>query len=68
MIITNEELFLQEPTDDDLDQRDRDYEPSPEERWEAYLNCENESDRIKQLVDALIARGCKKGELLQALL
>ena len=64
----DEELFLQEPTDDDLDQRDWDYEPTPEELWAAYLTWENESDRIQQLVDALIARGCKKGELLQALL
>jgi hypothetical protein len=33
----DEELFLQEPTDDDLDQRDWDYEPTPEELWAAYL-------------------------------
>jgi hypothetical protein len=64
----DEGLFLQEPTDDDLDQRDWDYEPSPEERWQAYLNWENESERLQQLVDALVALRCNRGELLQALI
>ena len=64
----DEELFLQEPTDADLDQRDWDYEPSPEERWQAYLNWENESERLQQLVDALVAVRCNRGELLQALI
>ena len=64
----DEELFLQEPTDEDLDQIDWDYEPSPEERWQAYLNSENESVRIQQLADALIALGCSKPELINAIL
>ena len=64
----DEELFLPEPTDDELDHRDWDYEPSPEERWQAYLNWENESERLQQLVDALVALRCNRGELLQALI
>jgi hypothetical protein len=42
-------------------------EPSPEERWDDYLNREPEADRLQQLMDALGVLRCHRAELLQAL-
>src|SRR4029450_11745770 len=42
-------------------------EPSPEERWDDYLNREPEADRLQPLMDALGVLRFGQAELLQAL-
>ena len=62
-----EEFGLEAPCDDLDNEVESIEEPSPETRWEDLLRREPEADRLQQLIEALVALGCNKGELLQAL-